>query len=206
MNAEPSSTTRCRQHGFTLLELLLVLAVMAIIAALAVPLLFGSMDNLRLKRSADLLRAEWSKARTNAIRTGRTQVFRYEAGNNQYVIEPWFAEDDLLESSATSATRFTAAADPTVAVQPKLLPENVVFAGGELAADTRGQEIEQSLSAASRFSTTAARPILFYPDGTTSTARILLVNSREQYVAIELRGLTGVARVSDILSSDELPQ
>ena len=51
----------------------------------------------------------------------------------------------------------------------------------------------------------AADPILFYPDGTSATARIVLGNSRNHFVVVELRGLTGIARSSDLLTAEELP-
>jgi hypothetical protein len=53
--------------------------------------------------------------------------------------------------------------------------------------------------------TSVADPILFYPDGTSATARIILGNSRNYFVVVELRGLTGIARSSDLLSAEELP-
>jgi hypothetical protein len=48
-------------------------------------------------------------------------------------------------------------------------------------------------------------PIEFYPAGTTSNVRLLLRNEQPLYIAIELRGLTGVSRAGDVLGAEELP-
>ena len=40
-------------------------------------------------------------------------------------------------------------------------------------------------------------PVLFYSDGTTSDADVVLVNERNTAIRISLRGLTGIASVSD---------
>jgi len=50
-------------------------------------------------------------------------------------------------------------------------------------------------------------PILFYPDGTTSTARLLLRNEYDRSIELSLRGLTGVARVGELktVAEQELP-
>ena len=47
-------------------------------------------------------------------------------------------------------------------------------------------------------------PIFFYPDGTSSTARLFVKNQRERYVKLTLRGLTGVVYVSGLLSGEQL--
>ena len=41
-------------------------------------------------------------------------------------------------------------------------------------------------------------PIVFYPNGRTSNARIRLTDQGEYYVDVSLRGLTGGARISKI--------
>ncbi|NLF73363.1 MAG: hypothetical protein GX575_30365, partial [Candidatus Anammoximicrobium sp.] len=46
-------------------------------------------------------------------------------------------------------------------------------------------------------------PIVFYPDGSTSDASVLLTNER-CFVQVALRGLTGMVRVSELISSEEL--
>jgi hypothetical protein len=47
-------------------------------------------------------------------------------------------------------------------------------------------------------------PILFFPDGTTSEASLVLMNDRQQYLRISLRALTGVGRATSVMTRDEL--
>ena len=41
-------------------------------------------------------------------------------------------------------------------------------------------------------------PILFYPDGTTSTSRLRLHNEYGRWMELSIRGLTGVVTVGPI--------
>jgi hypothetical protein len=47
-------------------------------------------------------------------------------------------------------------------------------------------------------------PILFFPDGAASQATVVLQNDRSQYVRLTIRGLTGVARASAVLTREEM--
>ena len=51
-----------------------------------------------------------------------------------------------------------------------------------------------------------SEPIYFFPDGTTTTVRLLLRNEHEFYIILDLRGLTGITTVSDVMTVDELPR
>ena len=43
------------------------------------------------------------------------------------------------------------------------------------------------------------RPLLFYPDGTSQTAKVILQNQENDAVQVTLRGLTGTTTVKKIL-------
>jgi hypothetical protein len=45
-------------------------------------------------------------------------------------------------------------------------------------------------------------PIFFYPDGTTSAAALLLKNNRGHCIEIRLRGLTGIAKINEMNSTE----
>jgi hypothetical protein len=83
------------------------------------------------------------------------------------------------------------------------LPEDIVFMGSESEQDNRS---------AFTFATTSgdaedalwSEPIFFYPDGTSSTSRILIRNSRGRYLMVSVRGLTGVVQVSNLLTVEEI--
>jgi general secretion pathway protein H len=61
-----------REAGVTLLEALVVIAIVAMIAALVAPNIGASMDLLSLRQSASVLQADLRVARATALRTGNT--------------------------------------------------------------------------------------------------------------------------------------
>ncbi|MDR0390570.1 MAG: hypothetical protein LBH59_01585, partial [Planctomycetaceae bacterium] len=46
-------------------------------------------------------------------------------------------------------------------------------------------------------------PIFFYPDGTCSTAALLLKNSKDQCIEIRLRGMVGLTKVTETVGSSD---
>jgi len=190
--------------GFSLMELMLVLALIVVVGAMAAPAFHGPIEDFRLLKSADLVRARWSKARSEAMRTGRTMMFRYQAQTGLFEIAPWQGEEDYLESSQLFSV--AAPVQTSASNQPRTeeLGENITFAGLSAVASSRDMLIQQTVQnqgATGQWSP----PILFYPDGTSTTTRVTLANKRQRYVMIQLRGLSGVAEVSDLLTAAELP-
>ena len=47
-----------------------------------------------------------------------------------------------------------------------------------------------------------SRPVLFYPDGSTSTALIVLSNESIGRVVVKIRGITGDVEVSAVLAEE----
>ena len=87
------------------------------------------------------------------------------------------------------------------------LPEGIVFQQGATELDLRMSLAQEELAALDQTMQNWSQPILFYPDGSTSEARLFLSNQAGQrFVAIRLRSLTGIPVVSGVLSPEELPQ
>lgn len=196
-----------RRRAFTLLELLLVLAVIVAVGALAYPALRGPFETQRLRKSAELIRTEWARARLRAMRTGRVHVFRYTPSATQYMVETWVTAADDQESVNNFQPTGAGGAN---GVQPTLptsrsseLPEGVRFFGGETAIDARASLFSESAGMGIAGSGNPI-PVLFYPDGTTSSAALILINTRQHCVQVTLRGLTGSSLASDVKTIEEL--
>ncbi len=189
---------RQRVRGFTLFELLLVLAVIVALAALAAPTLTGTLHGYRLRKTGDLIRAEWARTRNDAMETGEIHVFQYELNGRGYGSQPWVAGQSA-QTTARAVGDDDIGAGGNSSQYAEQLPDDIVFALGETAADSRVEEDTGFASAA----TTTATPIVFYPDGTTSTARLVLKNDRDALIAVELRGLTGISRATDLFGEGE---
>jgi prepilin-type N-terminal cleavage/methylation domain-containing protein len=197
------------RRGYTLMEMLLVLAILVVAAAVSAPALRGVMRNAELRAAAETVRAQWTRAHVAAMKTGRIQVFHYEIGGRKYKTTPWMSDDDALESAAgESPSGFSApiAAGSAEFPTDKELPEGAKFVGGDMANDNRSLTIETEIAQLSQDSVQWSRPILFYPDGTSSDAYVIVGNDFELGMRVELRGLTGVVKIGDIGSLAELEQ
>jgi prepilin-type N-terminal cleavage/methylation domain-containing protein len=205
------------RRAFTLLELLIVLALLVAIAAIATPAVVYFSHTQQLRHSGELIRAAWARARVQAMKSGRVHVFRYEPDGSHYSIDYWMADDDALEAGDDSALREAQpdAADLT-APDPELtfddssasLADGVRFFVGQTLADARSAQVEAEIAASEPATANASQspwspPVLFYSDGTTSPAEIVLVNRRNHAVRISLRGLTGVVHVSDVFTMEK---
>ncbi len=192
-------TGRGLRRAFTLLEVLLVLALAVAITAVALPALGRPWASQRLRSAADLIRAEWTRARFKAISTGQTVVFRYTPEGCRYLTE-------VLTTDAYSAwaAEFGAVAGDDLGFratcEERVLPQGVTFVGAEVLADTRTEAADAELPPASAEWSDA---IYFYPDGTASTARLVLANEYSDWVEVTLRGLTGVITTSDVQGRQE---
>lgn len=207
-----------QRAAMTLLELMLVLALLVVIGTLSMPAFRTPFDNHRLRQGGEVVRIEWNKARLKAMKTGQIQMFRYAAGSTTYQTMPYFSQQDWLEADAAHSTgtglaganqqlaMATQATDQT-STPARVLPEGVVFVQGEVETNMRSYEIQQQMQGGQVAGALESTPVLFYPDGTTSDARIVLTNQYQRlYVVVSLRSLTGITKVSNLLSSDALQQ
>jgi prepilin-type N-terminal cleavage/methylation domain-containing protein len=202
--------SRVRRDAFTLMELLLVLALMVAIAAIAWPALRGSFDTQRLGKAGDQLRAAFGKTRVRAMRTGAIHVFRFQPGRAGYGSETWTASAEEVVSAVTAAggvasgpTAPTMTAPPTSSTDT--LPDGVVFHLAEVTVDARAANLLGAGGQGGDGETAEwSSPIFFYPDGTTSNTHVVLANERGQAIVVTLRGLTGLAVPSEITSLEQL--
>ena len=79
---------RTRRPGLTLLEVLLVMAILLTLAAVAYPTLSAMYGDVRVKAAADQVRASWTEARAKAIEDGRAYRFSVEPGTGKFRVAP----------------------------------------------------------------------------------------------------------------------
>jgi Tfp pilus assembly protein FimT len=194
------------------MELLLAVALMAIMGAIAWPYVSNAYLGVKLRSAAQQIQSEWGKARVKAISTGLPHVFRFNTQAADYSVVPWQEENAALEASMpipvsnvtaapsmpTSVTTYGGAATTS---GPKL-PDGMSFVGIQRTSDTRSLATDAQLSSAGV--TATAPPVVFYPDGTSTDAVLTITNGKGRNITINLRGLTGVTRVGEITAGPEV--
>ncbi len=182
-------TTCTARAGMTLVELILVIGLLALVASLMMPAVFRSLANQKLDKAADLVRSEMGRARVLAIRTGKIHALVYAPGDDRLAVEPFDSLASKLDVGANRTQVDTRESD--LDFSRERLPRDILFVGGESKMDARSAfEMAQSGANSNRFI-----PVLFYPDGTSQDARVVLANRNGDVIMVALRGLTGSSRV-----------
>lgn len=212
--AAPFGSDAPPRTGVTLFELLLVLVLLVIAGSLAIPAISGAFASVRLRRAGDAILAHWAQARARAVESGLPYQFTFTPETGDFRLEPWDGAplDDRRATSrpasassgqaaSTSASAGTSLEDS--AVVAATLPEPIVFQGGQRATvdPLSGAERVDALRTVGAKTST---PVLFFPDGSASQATVVLQNDQSQYVRLTIRGLTGVARASAVLTREEM--
>jgi len=218
-----------RRGGFTMMEILLVMALLVIIGGVAVVGLSGTLGNQQLRYAGDEMRIAWTRARVSAMKTGRIHVFRYQPGERQYKVEQWVGENDATEGmldsdgaaagsdlsttagsnsgggGATDSSSGGAAQTALSGSEVSSLPKGITFADGSTTETNRSMLAEEDAATTGVVTDGVwSTPVLFYPDGQTSDAFVVVRSEDERYVKVTLRGLTGASRASDILTLEEV--
>lgn len=206
-------------RGFTLLEVIIVLALVLVISGLAFTTVLRPMAARRLQLAADQIRADWIMARNRAMSNGEIYCFQCELGANGYLVTVW--TDTTLNLASPGGLMSPGALTSPGGVLPdvssplldstssanvgdalmlpqsgtrKELPEKIAFA--DIQIDDPAQALGYTTDAISL--TPDNSTILFYPDGTTTSALITLENEFGRRIDISLRGLTGAALVGEV--------
>lgn len=83
--------TSHKRSGFTILETLLVLAIMVTLFALSWPAIRGPLAKARLKGAARAVQTSLGKARAQAVEYGSAYAFRYQIDGGEFQILAWDA-------------------------------------------------------------------------------------------------------------------
>jgi type II secretory pathway pseudopilin PulG len=176
-----------RRSAYTLFELVLTTAVIAITAAVAVPSIDGMYPSYKVNAAVDAVRAAWALGRARAIDDGRPYRFAVAPGGEDYQLSP----DDQADGGQPDD------GDPTTPPPFQLkdkLPKGVTFA---LAQDDgqqpqNGQQPQTGSQSSDGLNTVA----VFLPDGTArGDAEIRFEIKGALPKTVKLRGLTGAVTV-----------
>ncbi|MFH5802556.1 prepilin-type N-terminal cleavage/methylation domain-containing protein, partial [Alienimonas sp. DA493] len=122
-------------RGFTLVEILLVLTVLAVLAAVVAPSALRFFGDYALRSSAEAVRSDLARARLDAVQEGVPYEFRAEANGERWVVVPAERETAVvgavgsgagLAGAAATGAAASAAGD-WVPVRSGTLAEGVTF-------------------------------------------------------------------------------
>lgn len=207
--------SRTATSGFTLLEVMLVLAIIAMVGAIAVPRMESIYERHKLRGMANEVRLIWDTAHLEAMRTGQAQVFQCLPESGSYSVAPLVLQSDTASAGAgatimlsggavaeTQSNGFLTAVDPT-SNSAKQLEQGITFVSCQVVGSQRAYAVAQDAQASGNSDVntqTVGQAVIFYPDGSTSTAEVRIQNETGDMRAIQLRGLTGHSRVVDVAS------
>ncbi|MEK6193897.1 MAG: GspH/FimT family protein [Deltaproteobacteria bacterium] len=91
-----------KNRGFTLMELMIVIAIIAIMSSIAIPNFIGWLPERRLDAGAQDILQGLQKSRSKAIMTNRNVIVTFDAGNNSFIA--FVDEDASNDQSAGDLT------------------------------------------------------------------------------------------------------
>jgi type IV fimbrial biogenesis protein FimT len=121
----PRQFRASKSHGFTLVELMVTLSILAILATLAVPSFTSTINSIRLSGATNDLSASIQQARNDAIRLGRRVTICATAnGTTCSGTATWKSGwITFLDTPGVSSTPSIGAKSVTVVAQP--MPDNI---------------------------------------------------------------------------------
>jgi prepilin-type N-terminal cleavage/methylation domain-containing protein len=166
-----------RRPGYTLLELLCVVAVLAILGAVILPTLGGLFRDTRTQAAGDMVRGWASEARARAIEDGRSYQLLVSIDGRRLRVGPDELEqaEQPAETGAPLPLSREDALPDTVTLMPMMIGESVAVApAGWVVVCT------------------------FKPDGTCreASAQFQLQEPGVNPLTVSVRGLTGGVVVS----------
>ena len=190
-----------RRAGFTLLEMLLVVGVLAFVMGLSVPVILRLHGQHNLTQSAEKVRGIASGARVRAIESGLVYQFRWEPNGTHFIVVPFERqfESDNLSAKGPGHTEGVGRFSRVSGQLPKgiLFGASMVGTGSNPTVVTGNQQLSTTAldglpNVGNLSSVSWSVPILFNPDGSANTdAELLVTDLRHQSIALRVRGFTG---------------
>jgi prepilin-type N-terminal cleavage/methylation domain-containing protein len=179
------------RRGYTFLELLLVLAILAIIAGIAWPAVVRFTGEQAVKDAAERVRSELDRTRFRAINAGVNYQFRYEPFGRRFLAVP--AELDVAPVQTGSLGQPA----PTLPVFAGQMHEGLRFEpmpGVPPTAESIGLEWLGGLPDAFVLHQAHwSAPIIYRPDGTGTSVRFRVTDAKDHFIELSVRDLTGMA-------------
>jgi prepilin-type N-terminal cleavage/methylation domain-containing protein len=185
---------RASRRAFTLLEVVLVLAVLVIVSALVIPSIAPMYRSFRLSASADTMRAAFATARSQAIEEGRPYRVGVVFGSGNFRVAP---NDEAYWSGGGSAGEGECLMlEDALASGVAIYPPGESGGFGEDGGETSAPAGEVGVGS---YETVA----VFLPDGTAVEDSSLDLFASGLRTRVTLRSLTGAVTARRIYAGEE---
>ncbi len=162
------------QTGFSMLEMVVVLIIVGIVAAVVVPRMMGSMSNTKLKTATKKIAATLRFARSTAASEKATRTVTFDLDGGSMSLEGGKASSDGSSGDGTENGGGRA--------KTYDLPEEV-----RLEKAVWGEEFIES----------GTFEIHFFPNGGSSGGELILGNDRDRRYGVVADLITGMVRIDD---------
>jgi prepilin-type N-terminal cleavage/methylation domain-containing protein len=176
----PETTNRPRRRAFTLIEIMIVVAIMGIVMGMSVPIVYKLWRKAPMRQAVKDIVEVCSHARARAIMHGQV---------TEVVFHP---KQNRLEMVGGGG-----APHPTEASGGEAPPSAPAATGSGLSAQLSNEIIIETLDinmSGVEFNDADSARVRFYPNGVSDEMRMILFDGRER-MGIELEITTGLASV-----------
>jgi general secretion pathway protein H len=193
--ARNKSCRFCLPGGFSLVELMIVLAIMALVFGMAAPRIAKEMGVLHLRTTAKQVAASLRWARSQALSTGKTYNAIFDAGGQRVIISDYAGALDAAGTKPVGSAGEVAgkeAAENSDAAMPKQvlkifdLPDDIFISRIEIAEVRDANPGEQSIY-----------QLTFFPDGTSMGGEITIADEQKRSFIIGVDFLTGIVSLEE---------
>jgi len=176
--------------AFTLVELLFAMGVAATLAAVSIPQLTASMDDVRASAAARLVAATLQQTRMEAVRRGRSMAVRFQQTGAGYQ----FAVYADGNRNGVRADDIAAGRDPRVRA-PRRLPD--AFPGVDFGATAGLPAVDASSSppGTDPIRLGSSDMVTFTPLGTATTGSLYVRGRHDVQYVVRVFGETGKTRL-----------
>jgi type II secretion system protein H len=192
---------QAEHRGFSLIELMVVLGLIAIVTALIIPEMRGSFEDALLRSNARQLIHACEVANSRAIALNQSQQLKLNPANGEYRVEP--------QSPSEASSAFTgppaggrSAREPLRGSIDQRITVSLAVADTEPGSLRASSNLDPNASDQPSNSpatpASAGNVLVFHPEGTASGPNILLEDRAGHRLLLRIHPLTARLRLMDM--------